>query len=166
MLEYLPLMVVIRLARAGSVHRPFYHVVVTDSRSRRDSNHIERIGFLNYFASGGETPLKLDVDRVTHWVEKGAIVRPSVTKLLRRIEKGADTEAKPKARKKQKALAKAVAAAVEQSSEEAEDTADGTSASAEAAAEQPAPEAEPKPEQEDVAGDTGESAGEQETAAH
>ena len=71
------------------MHRPFYHVVVTDSRSRRDSKHIEQIGFLNYFASGAEKRVRLDVERVEHWVSKGAVVRPSVSKLLRRIKREA-----------------------------------------------------------------------------
>ena len=96
-------MVVIRLARAGSVHRPFYRVVVTDSRARRDSNHIERIGYLNYYASGKDIPLKLDVERVEHWVSKGAIVRPSVKKLIKRLQRqsqesnGKESESQDKA---------------------------------------------------------------------
>ena len=80
-------MVVIRLSRAGAVHRPFYHVVVSDSRSRRDSNYIERLGYLNYFASGQDKPFRLDVERVNHWVSKGAVIRPSVSKLIRRIKR-------------------------------------------------------------------------------
>ena len=88
-------MVVIRLSRAGAVHRPFYHVVVADSRSRRDSKHIETLGYLNYYAGGAERPLELDVERLEHWVSKGAIVRPSVAKLVRRMKRG-DTEPKKK----------------------------------------------------------------------
>jgi small subunit ribosomal protein S16 len=68
-------MVTIRLARAGSNKRPFYHVVVTDSRNRRDGRFIERIGFFNPIAVGSETSFRVDPERVAYWVSKGA--RPS-----------------------------------------------------------------------------------------
>ena len=47
-------MVVIRLARGGTVKRPFFHIVVTDRRNKRDGRYIERIGFFNPIATGGE----------------------------------------------------------------------------------------------------------------
>ena len=53
-------MVTIRLARGGAKKKPFYHVVVTDSRNRRDGRYIERIGFFNPMAKGGEVRLQLD----------------------------------------------------------------------------------------------------------
>lgn len=68
-------MVTIRLARAGSNKRPFYHVVVTDSRNRRDGRFIERIGFFNPIAVGSEASFRVDPERVAYWVSKGA--RPS-----------------------------------------------------------------------------------------
>ena len=61
-------MVTIRLARGGAKKRPFFHVVVTDSRNRRDGRYIERIGFFNPIATGGEVRLQIDAERVAHWV--------------------------------------------------------------------------------------------------
>jgi len=76
-------MVTIRLARGGAKKRPFYHVVVTDSRNRRDGRYIERIGFFNPIATGEEVRLKIDVERASHWVSKGAHTSDRVTKLLK-----------------------------------------------------------------------------------
>ena len=58
-------MVSIRLARAGAKKRPFYHVVVTDSRSAQGARYIERVGFFNPIATGGEERLRLDMGRWT-----------------------------------------------------------------------------------------------------
>lgn len=76
-------MVTIRLARGGAKKRPFYHVVVTDSRNRRDGRYIERIGFFNPLAKGQEVRLKLDTERAQHWVSKGAQPSDRVSKLLK-----------------------------------------------------------------------------------
>jgi small subunit ribosomal protein S16 len=65
-------MVTIRLSRGGAKNRPFYHVVVTDSRNGRDGRYIERIGFFNPVARGNETKLSLDSERVVYWQSKGA----------------------------------------------------------------------------------------------
>jgi small subunit ribosomal protein S16 len=69
-------MVVIRLARGGAKKRPFYNIVVADARERRDGRFIERVGFYNPMASGGEQPLRVALDRVTHWAGVGAHRRP------------------------------------------------------------------------------------------
>jgi small subunit ribosomal protein S16 len=76
-------MVTIRLARGGAKKRPFYHVVVTDSRNRRDGRYIERIGFFNPVAKGQETRLIIDAERAAHWVSKGAQASERVAKLLK-----------------------------------------------------------------------------------
>jgi len=76
-------MVTIRLARGGAKKRPFYHVVVTDSRNRRDGRYIERIGYFNPLAKGGEVRLKLDTERADHWIAKGAKASDRVGKLLK-----------------------------------------------------------------------------------
>ncbi len=76
-------MVTIRLSRGGAKKRPFYHVVVTDSRNRRDGRYIERVGFFNPIATGGETRLQIDAERVQHWVSKGARTSERVAKLLK-----------------------------------------------------------------------------------
>ena len=75
-------MVVIRLARSGSKKRPFYNIVVSDSRERRDGRFIERVGFYNPMASGGEEPLRVAIDRVTYWAGVGAKLSPTVTRLV------------------------------------------------------------------------------------
>jgi len=76
-------MVTIRLARGGAKKRPFYHVVVTDSRNRRDGRYIERIGFFNPVAKGQEVRLNIDTERASHWVDKGAQTSERVARLLK-----------------------------------------------------------------------------------
>lgn len=76
-------MVTIRLSRGGAKKRPFYHVVVTDSRNRRDGRYLERLGYFNPGATGQDVRLEIDTDRVKHWVGKGAIPSERVSKLLK-----------------------------------------------------------------------------------
>ncbi len=76
-------MVTIRLARGGAKKRPFYNIVVTDSRNRRDGRYIERVGFFNPVASGGEQRLEVARERVDHWLSRGAQASPRVAKLLK-----------------------------------------------------------------------------------
>ncbi len=77
-------MVAIRMARGGAKNRPFYNVVVADSRMPRDGRFIERIGFYNPKASGNEPGSRLALDRVAHWVSQGAQPSDAVRKLIRR----------------------------------------------------------------------------------
>ena len=79
-------MVVIRLARGGSKKRPFYHVVVTDSRNRRDGRYIERVGFFNPIANEKEEGLRLDASRIEYWVSQGAKPSDRVAKLIKQAE--------------------------------------------------------------------------------
>jgi small subunit ribosomal protein S16 len=74
-------MVVIRLARGGAKGRPFYNVVVADSRERRDGRFIERVGFYNPMAAGGEQPLRMALDRIAYWAGVGAKLSPTVERL-------------------------------------------------------------------------------------
>ncbi len=76
-------MVVIRLARGGSKKRPFYHLVVADQRMKRDGRFIERVGFFNPVARGQEERLRVNNDRVEHWVGQGAQPSARVAKLLK-----------------------------------------------------------------------------------
>jgi small subunit ribosomal protein S16 len=76
-------MVTIRLARGGTTKRPFYHVVVTDRRSPRNGRYIERVGFFNPIATGGETKLRVDLPRVEHWLARGAQPSERVADLLK-----------------------------------------------------------------------------------
>lgn len=82
-------MVSIRLARGGAKKRPFYHIVVTDSRNRRDGRYIERLGFYNPVARGAEEPLRLDIERIEHWISKGAQPSERVAKLVEQSRKAA-----------------------------------------------------------------------------
>jgi small subunit ribosomal protein S16 len=82
-------MVTIRLARAGAKKRPFYHIVVTDSRHPRDGRHIERIGFFNPVAAGGETKLHIERDRAQHWLNQGARASERVAALLKQQSQAA-----------------------------------------------------------------------------
>lgn len=82
-------MVTIRLARGGAKKRPFYHIVVTDSRARRDSSYIERLGFYNPTAKGQEVRLNLEDDRIAHWIGQGAQPSARVAKLLKTEAKAA-----------------------------------------------------------------------------
>jgi len=75
-------MVKIRLARGGAKKQPFYHIIVTDSRSRRDGRNIERLGFFNPVARGNDERLRVDRERVEHWIGQGAQVSERVSKLL------------------------------------------------------------------------------------
>ena len=82
-------MVTIRLSRGGAKNRPFYHVVVTDSRSGRDGRYIERIGFFNPLARGNEETLRFDCARVDYWKGKGAQPSERVAKLIKDAIKAA-----------------------------------------------------------------------------
>ena len=80
-------MVTIRLARAGSKKRPFYHVHVADRQVARNGRFIERIGFFNPIARGGEEPLRIDLDRIDYWVRQGAQMSDRVNKLVKEYRK-------------------------------------------------------------------------------
>ncbi|QYZ65524.1 MAG: 30S ribosomal protein S16 [Gammaproteobacteria bacterium (ex Lamellibrachia satsuma)] len=82
-------MVTIRLSRTGAKKRPFYHIVVTDSRNARDGHYIERLGFFNPVATGGEERLRVERDRIDHWVSKGAQTSDRVATLLKEAAKQA-----------------------------------------------------------------------------
>jgi small subunit ribosomal protein S16 len=77
-------MVTIRMSRGGSKKRPFYQIVVTDSRNRRDGRFIERVGFFNPVARGDEESLRIDRERVDYWVAKGAQTSERVASLLKK----------------------------------------------------------------------------------
>lgn len=82
-------MVSIRLSRAGAKKRPFYHLVVTDSRNRRDGRYIERVGFFNPVCAETEESMRIDVERVDYWISQGAKPSPRVAALLKSQKKAA-----------------------------------------------------------------------------
>ncbi|MGR8948760.1 MAG: 30S ribosomal protein S16 [Gammaproteobacteria bacterium] len=86
-------MVTIRLARGGSKARPFYHVVVTDSRMKRDGRHIERLGFYNPSAAESEQTLRVDRARYDYWLSVGAQPSERVGKLIKKLPETAPADA-------------------------------------------------------------------------
>lgn len=82
-------MVSIRLSRSGAKKRPFYHLVVTDSRNRRDGRYIERVGFFNPLGKEKEENLRVDLERVDYWLGQGAKPSERVVTLLKASRKAA-----------------------------------------------------------------------------
>ena len=82
-------MVKIRLTRGGAKKRPFYHIIVTDSRSARDGRNIERVGYYNPVAQGAEQRIVLDTARVDHWMSHGAQMTDKVRNLYKEAAKAA-----------------------------------------------------------------------------
>jgi small subunit ribosomal protein S16 len=76
-------MVSIRLSRAGAKKQPFYHVVITDSRNRRDGRYIERVGYFNPIGKDHEENLRIGIGRVDHWIGLGAQPSERVASLLK-----------------------------------------------------------------------------------
>lgn len=80
-------MVTIRMNRGGAKGRPFYNIVAADSRARRDGRFVERVGFYNPIAAGGEEPFRIDITRIEYWRGVGAQVSPSVERLIKQYAK-------------------------------------------------------------------------------
>jgi small subunit ribosomal protein S16 len=107
--------VVIRLSRAGTKKRPFYHVVVADSRYPRDGRFIQRLGYFNpLLPKDHEERLKLDVEAVKDWMSKGAQPSDRVTRFLDALgilkRKARNNPEKAVPRKERKAAAEAASA--------------------------------------------------------
>src|SRR5687767_4931720 len=110
----------IRLARAGTKKRPFYHVVVADSRSPRDGRFLERLGYFDPLLPREKTErLKLDLDKIKAWLAKGATPTDRVTRFLdeagvmKRTPRNDPEMAKPKKKAQERAAAAATAAPAE-----------------------------------------------------
>lgn len=80
-------MVSIRLSRAGATKRPFYHMVVTDSRNGRDGRYIERLGYFNPVGKENEENLRIDLERVDYWISNGARPSERVASLIKKQRK-------------------------------------------------------------------------------
>ncbi|MBA3756613.1 MAG: 30S ribosomal protein S16 [Nitrosomonas sp.] len=78
-------MVIIRLARGGAKKRPFFNMVVANSRDPRDGRFIERVGFYNPRAVGGEEALRVQLDRVAYWQSQGAQLSATATRLIKQF---------------------------------------------------------------------------------
>ena len=110
----------LRMARAGTKKRPFYHIVVADSRSPRDGRFIERLGFFNpLLPKDHKDRLKLDLEKVKAWIAKGAQPSDRIMRFLdaagvmKRPKRNNPERAVPRKERKAKAeeAAKAAAAA-------------------------------------------------------
>ena len=86
-------MVKIRLTRGGAKKRPFYHIIVTDSRAARDGRNIERVGYYNPVAQGAEQRVVMDTARVDYWVGNGAQMTDKVSNLYKEAAKAAQAAA-------------------------------------------------------------------------
>ena len=84
-------MVTVQLSRGGAKKKPFYHIVVTDSRNRRDGRYLERVGFFNPVARGKEERLRIDNARIEHWVGLGAQLSDRVASLMKEAGKQAQS---------------------------------------------------------------------------
>ena len=98
-------MLKIRLARGGAKKRPYFPIVVADSRNSRDGRHVERLGFFNPIANGGEERLRLDVERLDYWVTRGAQMSDRVSTLLKEAKKGSEAVAASREAKAAKKVA-------------------------------------------------------------
>ncbi|MBX2878891.1 MAG: 30S ribosomal protein S16 [Granulosicoccus sp.] len=80
-------MVTIRLSRGGAKKQPFYHLVATDSRARRDGRYIERLGYYNPVARGDAVPVRVDLERIDYWLSVGAQMSDRVQKIVKDYRK-------------------------------------------------------------------------------
>mgnify|MGYP000333136240 FL=1 len=131
-------MVTIRLARGGAKKRPFYGIMVADSRRSPRGRFIERVGFFNPRAVGGEERLRIDLERVEYWMSQGAQPSDRVASLLKQLAKGPEAIAAATAKltaatdAKKAAAEKAEAASVKASADaEAAKAADAKAAATE-----------------------------------
>jgi small subunit ribosomal protein S16 len=107
----------IRMSRAGTKKRPFYHIVVADSRYPRDGRFIERLGFFNpLLPKDNKERLKLDLDKVKAWMAKGALPSDRIMRFLdaagimKRPKRNNPEKAVPRKERKAKAEAEKAAA--------------------------------------------------------
>lgn len=132
----------IRLARAGSKKRPYYHVVVADVRSPRDGRFIEQIGSWNPMLPKDGERVKLDEERIKHWLANGALPTDRVARFLdeagiaKRDARNNPTKAQPgkKAQERVAAAKQAEEATAAKAAEEAAAAAEAAAAPAEEAA--------------------------------
>jgi len=158
-------MVKIRLARGGAKKKPFYSIVATDSRKRRDSGYIERIGYFNPVARGQEVRLQLEEDRLAYWISQGAQISDRVKQLAKEYKdpsirekylaaktakKASAEKAKLDAEVKAKAKAELEAAAKAEAAEEAPAEEAPVEAAAEEAPAEEAPVEETPAEEKDA----------------
>ena len=137
--------VAIRLRREGALNRPYFKIVVTDKRSPRDGKFIEIVGTYDPKKAGNNSTLKLD--RIEHWISKGAQPSDTVRSLIKKIKNPEAAAKKAAAKAAKKPAPKPVPAPAPVETEPAAAPAETASAAAPAATESPEPKAEtPAPE--------------------
>ncbi len=125
---------VIRLQRGGRKKRPFYSVVVVDSRKRRDGAFIEKLGY--YDPCREPDVVEIDLERVKAWTDQGAQVSPRVASIIRMAEEGPEARAeKARAAREAKEAAKKAAEEAKKAEEEAARKAEEEAKAAEEASE-------------------------------
>ena len=120
-------MVIIRLSRGGSKKRPYFNVVVADSKKRRDGRFIERVGFYNPMARDGAEALKLNLERITYWQSHGALLSETMSRIVKLNAKGPEGLAAMKKKDLEKTEAKKAKKASEKAAEVAARLEVGTS---------------------------------------
>ena len=133
-------MVVIRLSRSGNKNRPYFNVVVADSKKPRDGRFIERIGFYNPMARTGSETLRLETDRIEYWQAHGALLSETMTRIVKLHAKGPDGLAEMKEKDAKKAASKKAKKEAEKVAK-AEAAVESEAAPVEAAPVEAAPEA-------------------------
>ena len=115
-------MVIIRLSRSGAKKRPFYTILVADSRKPRDGRYIERVGYFNPGAKGNEIELYMQKERIDYWKSNGAQLSKRVTSLLKyyRSAPTADAQKAARERKREAAAKRRKAAKANQPPESSE----------------------------------------------
>ncbi len=138
----------IRLSRAGAKKRPFYRIVVADSRSPRDGRYIEKIGTFNpLLPRESEERVNLDTERAKHWLSHGALPTDRVLRfldaegLMKREPRNNPEKAKPGQKRLDREEEKAKAA--EEKAKAEEEAKQAAAEAAAAPAEEPAPEEAP-----------------------
>lgn len=131
-------MVTIRLARHGAKKNPFYHITVADRRAKRDGRFIERVGFFNPLARGRDEALRVDLERVDHWLAEGAKPSDRVQHLIKQARKQALAQTEVSSAAAEEAPVAAEEAPVD---EAAEDAAPAEEEAADETAEEPPAEA-------------------------
>ena len=137
-------MVIIRLARSGAKKNPYYFITVADERRPRDGSFIERLGFFNPSARGQEERLRVDLDKISEWVSKGAQLSERVQTLVKEAKLSPeDLQAKLDAKKAKSDAKKAAVEArlAKEAEEKAAEKAAEDAAAAKAAEEVVAEEA-------------------------
>ena len=112
-------MVTIRLARHGAKKNPFYHITVADRRTKRDGRFIERVGFFNPLARGRDEALRVDLERVDHWLAEGAKPSDRVRHLIKQARKQALAQAEASSAAAEEAPVAAEEAPADEAAEEA-----------------------------------------------